>query len=136
MFTIGKVYNRRKDLHKVYGGNSQSGIAPCAKHPIVFIFTSPTGKKHGYRDHWLSETVFQYTGEGQYGDMELVRGNRAIVNHVKDGRQLHLFEDVGHGDYRYLGEMAYLDHEVVRGEDTDKNSRNMIVFRLQRVHSK
>lgn len=133
MFTEGKIYNRRKDLHEKFGGNTQSGIAPCASHPIVFIFTSPSGKKHGYQDRWLSDTVFQYTGEGQYGDMELLRGNQAIQSHIEKDRELHLFQKVESGQYRYIGKFEYMDHETLSGEDTDQNRRKMIVFRLKKI---
>lgn len=133
MFTIGKTYHRRNELHKKYGGNQQSGISACAKYPIVFLFTSPRGKEHGYRDRWLSNVIFQYTGEGLYGDMELIRGNRAIQNHKEDGRELHLFQQIDIGQYVYSGRFEYVDHEVKSGEDTDRNSRKMIIFRLKKV---
>jgi hypothetical protein len=58
----------------------------------VFLFTGPAGENHGYRDGWLSETQFSYSGEGQLGDMEMARGNRAIQQHEAVGRELHLFE--------------------------------------------
>lgn len=134
MFEIGKIYHRRTDLHSKYGGNPQSGIAPCANYPIVFLFTSPRGEEHGYKDGWISDTVFQYTGEGQYGDMELTRGNLAIQRHKEQGRELHLFQRYGHGLYTYVGEFEYLKHEIRSGDDTDKNRRKMIVFYLKKCN--
>ncbi|MCS6851676.1 MAG: hypothetical protein NZ700_10975 [Gemmataceae bacterium] len=41
----------------------------------MFLFTAPGGEQYGYQDGWLSTTQFSYTGEGQVGDMEMVRGN-------------------------------------------------------------
>ena len=46
MFEINKLY-RRSELHDQYGGNRQGGIANCANHPIIFIFTGKSGKGHG-----------------------------------------------------------------------------------------
>ena len=81
MFERNATYHRRTDLHGRFGGNAQSGIAPCAEHPYVFLFTAPAGEQYGYQDSWLSTTEFSYTGEGQVGDMEMARGNRAIQRH-------------------------------------------------------
>ena len=78
MFKTGKIYNRKSDLHGLYGGNRQSGITPCAVHPIIFLFSSPIGRIHGYEDKYISDQVYQYCGEGQFGDMEFRRGNLAI----------------------------------------------------------
>src|SRR5262245_43199781 len=99
MFQRGKTYHRRTEIHTPYGGNGQSGIAPCAEHPYVFLFSSPAGEQYGYRDGWLSALEFSYTGEGQVGDMEMFRGNRAIRDHQSDGRELHLFDKTDRSGY-------------------------------------
>lgn len=38
--------------------------------------------------------------------MEFVRGNKAILNHVEDGRNLFLFEYVESGHVRFVGQMV------------------------------
>jgi hypothetical protein len=48
---MGERY-RRRHLHDWYGGNRQSGIAPSADYPFVFLFTSPTGSQYGYVDEF------------------------------------------------------------------------------------
>ena len=132
VFERGKVYHRRADIHARYGGNGQSGIAPCANYPLVLLFTGPAGENHGYRDGWTSETDFLYSGEGQLGDMEMARGNRSIRNHEVDGRELHLFEKTDRrGYYRYLGRFRYVSHEIRRGQDTEGNDRSQIMFTLK-----
>jgi hypothetical protein len=133
MFRSGRLYNRQKELHNKYGGNRQSGIAPCANHPIVFLFTSSTGRLHGYRDGFISDTEYKYTGEGQLGDMELSRGNLAIKNHVSKGRNLFLFKKEHNGDYSYVGQFRYKRHSFESGIDTDENDRRMIVFTLEKI---
>ncbi|MDQ3322135.1 MAG: HNH endonuclease, partial [Acidobacteriota bacterium] len=107
MFKKDVIYNRRKDLHEPFGGNQQSGIASCNKHPYVFLFSAPAGEEFGYKDGWISDEEFVYTGEGQRGDMQFVRGNRAIQDHLANGKQLHLFEHYRMGEYKYLGEFQY-----------------------------
>jgi 5-methylcytosine-specific restriction protein A len=136
VFERDKTYHRRADLHARFGGNAQSGIAPCADHPYVFLFTAPAGEQYGYEDGWLSPTQFSYTGEGQLGDMEMARGNRAILQHTTDGRELHLFEKTDRsGYYRYLGQFRYAGHQVQRGTDADGDDRNKIVFTLETVEA-
>lgn len=134
MFDRGKTYNRRTDIHAPYGGNTQSGIAPCANHPYVFLFTGPAGEQYGYQDVWLSATQFSYTGEGQLGNMQMARGNLAIHQHAHDGRELHLFEKTDRsGHYRYLGQFRYLNHQVRQGNDVGGDNRIQIVFTLELV---
>jgi 5-methylcytosine-specific restriction enzyme A len=82
MFTIGQTYHRQSDIHDKFGGNRQSGIAACSEHPFVFLFHTPKGESFGYKDGWISATEYLYSGEGQTGDMELARGNKAIRDHV------------------------------------------------------
>ncbi len=79
MFIVGNLYNRKKDIHYKYGGNQYSGIAPCAGHPYVFLFSSPQGEEYGYQDDWLTDQKYQYTGEGQFGKMEMERGNKVQI---------------------------------------------------------
>ena len=131
MFERGMRYHRQTDLHDRFGGNRQSGIAPCATHPFVFLFSSPRGEEFGYRDDWISPAEYSYTGEGQSGDMEMARGNRAIMAHEAAGRELHLFEKAGGGTYQYLGQFRYVSHQVRQGPDVDGQSRSQILFRLE-----
>lgn len=139
-FEINRVYDRKAEIHGPFGGSRQSGIAPSNVADAIFIFTGPSGAQFGYED---SETVdedggttFLYTGEGQTGDMQFIRGNRAILEHSRDGRALHLFRTVGKGKgQRYLGEFVYADHKIIDGEDRQKNPRKIIVFSLVSVRT-
>lgn len=130
-FSLGKVYDRRTDIHHPFGGSYQSGIAPSSKARAIFIFTGDSGEQYGYTDHRDERGVFFYSGEGQAGDMTFTRGNLAILNHVKDGRALHLFKSLGKGKgQEYLGEHAYVDHLIKRGLDKKGKERDVIVFQL------
>ena len=74
-FDIGQTYRRQTDIHDVYGGGRQSGISPSADHPFIFIFSGSTGEAFGYEDGWQeAEQTFLYSGEGQLGDMDFIRG--------------------------------------------------------------
>src|SRR5580700_5976651 len=93
----------RRTLHDRFGGGRQGGISPSRVSPNIFIFTAASGMQHGYADGWKDDACFHYTGEGQYGDQRMVRGNDAILNHVRRGRKLRLFKGAG-GPVTYEGE--------------------------------
>ena len=92
MFAVGQTYSRRKDIHAVYGGQQQGGISTPSSHNLIFIFTGESGTTYGYKDEFRPDGTFWYTGEGQKGDMEMIRGNKAIRDHQKEGKIIHLFE--------------------------------------------
>jgi 5-methylcytosine-specific restriction enzyme A len=105
-FERGKTYSRRIDIHQVFGGQEQGGICTPKNAPFVFLFTGESGENHGYSDGWRGE-LFDYTGEGQRGDMEFIRGNKAIRDHAEDGKDLLLFQSLSEkGKYRFLGAFA------------------------------
>lgn len=136
MFVPGQVYHRRSDIHAKYGGQEQGGISTPRNYPYIFLFSSDSGEQHGYQDGWLDgdRSLFRYSGEGQRGDMQMLRGNLAIKNHAENGKELHLFEKVSNGRYRYAGEMEYVTHNLEeRVVDTDGHTRTSIVFTLRRV---
>lgn len=126
---------KRTDLHAQYGGSGQGGISPSLKSLNVLIFTDPkTGEQHGYFDGWQADGLFHYTGEGQRGDQQMVRGNRAILEHRMTGRALHVFE--GSKDVvRYMGEFSLDEQEPCYETDAPETGdgpvRKVIVFRLR-----
>jgi 5-methylcytosine-specific restriction enzyme A len=97
----------------------------------VFLFTGDTGEQYGYKDDWTPDGVFLYTGEGQIGDMQFVRGNKAIRDHAANGKDLLLFEALGKGrGIRYKGSFACASWEKGAGLDKERNTRQVIVFHL------
>jgi len=69
----------------------------------LLLFTGHAGTQHGYDDGW-ADGVFCYFGEGQTGDMEFIRGNRAIRDHAAEGKDLLVFQMLGKGQgVRFLG---------------------------------
>ena len=130
-YRIGQVYNRREDIHAVLGGQQQGGIATPASSPVIVLFTGEAGEQHGYADGWDGSGVFHYTGEGQIGPMEFLRGNRAIRDHASDGKDLLLFEATAkRGMYRFLGRFDCANWEIRDRPDRDGNTRPAIVFHL------
>jgi len=132
MFEVGQQY-RRRALHELYGGQEQGGISTPSSHPFIFLFSSPRGAEHGYVDGPKPNGQYLYTGEGQRGDMEFIRGNRSIRDHLSDKKALFLFEQTQPGFVRFYGEMAYHSHYEKIGPDTEGRPRKVIVFVLERV---
>lgn len=130
-FEVGQVYNRRRDLHEQYGGQRQGGMSTPSAYPVIFLFTGEGGAEHGYRDEFKPDGTYHYTGEGQRGDMTFVRANRALRDHQTDGKRVHLFEALGDGNVRYIGEATYLGHHHEERPDTDGHPRQAIVFELE-----
>lgn len=123
----------RVDLHDRYGGADQGGISPCRPTPNVLVFSDPdVGHQHGYFDHWEGD-VFHYCGEGQKGDQEMKRGNKAILEHEEQGRALRVFAGVG-GEVTYVGEFELHPEQAWyydRAPESDGDAmRDVIMFRL------
>lgn len=136
-FVLGADYDRRTDIHAPFGGSAQSGISPSSAFPVIFLFTGETGDQYGYRDGPTPAGTFLYTGEGQVGDMQLVRGNKAIYEHAANGKTLHLFEAlISPRKQRYLGEHTLIRAHTDRtGPDRNGVVRKLIVFELQAGNS-
>lgn len=136
-YQIGALYSRATEIHDRYGGQRRGGISTPASSKVVIIFTGEAGKQHGYTDFWDEHGFFHYFGEGQSGDMRMVGGNRAILSHGADGKQLLLFQMMGKGlPYRYLGAFQFVDYYLKADvPDTSGALRTALVFRLEPLAS-
>ena len=132
MFVRGQVY-RRRDLHhrSKFGGQQQGGISTPANHNVILLFTGKQDEQDGYSDGWTAEGVFLYTGEGQRGDMEFNRGNRALLEHTDNRKDVHLFAYTQQqGFVQYEGQMVCSGYHYHPALDVENNARRTIVFEL------
>lgn len=133
LFVPEQLYNRRRDIHGRFGGQEQGGMMTPAQHKLIFLVTGNSGRQHGYEDRWSDDgkTLF-YFGEGQEGDMKFTKGNLALRDHVSNGEDVHVFEEVPSksGYLRYRGQMVYTGSEWVDAPDTKQNMRKAIRFEL------
>lgn len=127
-FAPGGIY-RRKTIHDEFGGQRFGGISTPANADFAFLFTGKPGAAFGYQDEWITPDTFAYTGEGQDGDMEWVRGNLAIVARSPD---IHLFTILGDGFVKYGHQMFYASHEYREGRDKHGYVRRLVVFHLRK----
>jgi 5-methylcytosine-specific restriction enzyme A len=131
-FIPGKVY-KRTDIHNKYGGSGWGGIAVSAKYPYIFIFSLQSGEQHGYKDQWENDDVFSYTSEGQIGDMQFIRGNLALRDHVKSGKRIFLFTEFKKAYVKFDAELEFVTYDFFQGQDREGHQRNAIKFFFKRV---
>jgi 5-methylcytosine-specific restriction enzyme A len=132
-FVVHKIY-KRSLIHDQYGGNRQGGIAASARYPYIFIFSGKSGHQHGYKDQWENRDVFSYTGEGQQSDMQFVKGNLALRDHMKSGKRIFLFTEAplrSHVIFETEVELREFDFFIA--PDRDGEDRTAIKFFFQRV---
>ncbi|QQD77249.1 hypothetical protein I8920_05835 [Curtobacterium sp. YC1] len=131
---VGRTLPRR-ELHEIVGGGSwQNGIAPVRSTPDILVFTDPvSGAAHGYdRFEGLREDgTYAYTGEGQRGDQQFVRGNRILRDSAEDGRVVRLFRTSGR-NATYVGPFTLGDpaFDVRQIPSSDGPLRAGIIFNL------
>lgn len=98
----------------------------------MLLFHTEEGSQQFYDDGFDSEGVYWYSGMGALGDMEWNHANRAVRDHLKDGRDLYLFERAQRQGG--LWSLAHLMHCIGHREDTRKDRegalRKAIVFGL------
>ncbi len=131
-FIPSQLY-KRSLIHDEYGGNRQGGISPSAKVPYIFIFSGKSGAQYGYRDGWDNHNIFSYTGEGQAGDMQFIRGNLALKEHLNIGKRVFLFEIEGSGLVKFISEMEFYDADYFETPDKNGSNRIGIRFFLKRI---
>lgn len=129
MFEVGREYRRRDDIHGPHGGQQQGGISTPKDKPFIFLFTGG-GEDYGYGDDW-KDGIFHYSGEGQVGPMEWAGGNRAIRDHVAEGKDLHLFKNLGKGrGVRYIGQFVCSGWHEEQAKDREGGLRRGFIFHL------
>ena len=62
--------------------------------------------------------------------MTFTSGNKAIRDSTANGKELHLFANIGHGLVRYLGDFTCSSYEWTETSDTNGNLRKAIAFHL------
>ncbi|WP_159014450.1 HNH endonuclease signature motif containing protein [Acidisoma sp. S159] len=130
-FVIHQSYVRRLDIHQPFGGQQQGGISTPAKLPGIFLFTGHGAGIVGYRDEFQADGSLRYTGQGRVGDMRMVAGNAAILDHSARGRDLLVLSQTKKGSrVRFEGLFVCAGWEIERQPDINGQERDAIVFNL------
>ena len=123
---------KRSELHDHFGGSRQSGISPSAKTNIIFIFSAGTGEQYGYFDGWR-DGRFYYTGEGQLGDQQFERGNKALLKHIENSMRVLLMQESARTYVRYVADLVCVDYSYVQTHDKNSDNRRAIVFVFEKA---
>lgn len=129
-FERGRIYNRKDDIHRVFGGQPQGGIITPADAAVVVAITGEKGIGHGYNDRVLPDETFEYFGAGRFGPMSMTDRNKGLFEHSQNGKSLLLFRDEKRKQLRFLGEYVCDAFEWRDAPDESKNLRPAIVFKL------
>ena len=129
-FERGCIYNRKSDIHDVFGGQQQGGIITPAEAAVVIAITGEKGIGHGYDDRELPDSTFEYFGAGRLGPMKLTDRNKGLLEHSQNGKSLLLFRDESRKRLRFLGEYICDGFEWRDAPDESKAIRPAIVFKL------
>jgi hypothetical protein len=127
---------RRVEVHERFGGSRQGGICPAPKSSSILLFTDPNrGPENGYQDGWGDDGCYYYSGQGREGDQVMDKNNLAVLRHVQDRRELHLFESVkGQRSFvQRVGQFVLSPDDPwfsVDAPDQNGEIRRMFVFRL------
>ena len=135
----------RKEIHAAFGGRLQGAISPTKDHGI-FVFLSlrhgPNLDPHLPVNAMGGDGFLHLLGEGNSGDQTFTQSNRALLEHKRDGRPIHVFAsrtaiyDGPKADehFRYLGQYE-IDNDrpyyLVDSPDKRGQARRVIVFRLR-----
>lgn len=135
---LGKTLKRR-EVHARYGGQMQGGISTPVDSENILIFTDPrSGSKYGYDKHegLREDGSYAYTGEGQIGDQQFVRGNKSILDSPKNGKTIRIFTvhgtSVTYAGGFTLGEPEYEEKQAL---DVEGKLRKVIIFNLVPINA-
>ena len=86
-----------------------------------------------YHDKWTADGDYIYSGEGRVGDQVMAKGNLAIKNAARDGREIHLFVKFSPQEYYYQGVFVLVDYAYEDDRDENGDIRKEYKFRLRKV---
>jgi len=113
------------EIHKSRNGIYQS------RGRLVSLLTDFGRINPCYPDfHGDSTDVIHYTGSGRRGDQKLDSANRAMLDAIKSGHAVPLFNKLGVNRWEFLGEWLVVAGDYVRDENRD---RMVWKFTLQRT---
>lgn len=108
--------------------SAAGGMVPRPDHNALLLITHPGGgKSFDYEDYWDGSDLI-YTGRGKTGDQALSGANGDVAGNLKT---LHVFENSGPKQLRYLGEAISVGSWPARGTGDDGNERTIHRFRLR-----
>jgi 5-methylcytosine-specific restriction protein A len=65
--------------------------------------------------------------------MKFLRGNLAIKDHLRNGKELHVFKQQEKAKVKYIGQMVYIESHFKPGHDKHGDNRQIIIFELEPI---
>ncbi len=129
-FAPGDVLTNRHLMDFFRVGNMR-GIRISKTTGAVLVISSVSNAL--YKDRW-QDSVFEYTGEGRYGDQDMTGGNLAIADSPRSGAPLLLFFKRATNAYEFQGEVRLMgEPRAEQQEDEHGLVRRVWVFALAAV---
>lgn len=125
------VHQQIAGLHPAAkGGNTQSGISYDDQAKVVMFVSGGSKHDQPYFDGWVGGH-FQYSGQGQSGDMRWDTYNSRVLNHEELGYELHGFHKPdSKGPLHYMGEFRCAGYFPEKQQGADGKPRQAIMFLL------
>jgi 5-methylcytosine-specific restriction protein A len=135
-------FYHKKEIQQNFGVGAFGGIRVNTKRNLVVIFIDalPARKitsygKNIYHDKYDKNAgLYFYTGQGQLGDQQLLRGgNKWLFNAISNSKiKVHLLRQYyPGGKHEYLGIVRVLRYNEETQEDANSNKRKVIIFTLE-----
>ena len=109
------------------------GINPTDSTVVLISVIKKGGGHFVYHDKWTADGDYIYSGEGRVGDQNMTRGNLAIKNAARDGKEIHLFVKFSPEEYYYQGVFVLTDYTYEDDKDEKGNIRKEYKFRLRKA---
>lgn len=109
------------------------GINPTDSTVVLISVIKKGGGYFVYHDKWSANGDYIYSGEGKVGDQIMAKGNLAIKNAARDGREIHLFVKFSPQEYYYQGVFVLVDYAYEDDRDENGDIRKEYKFRLRKV---
>ena len=109
------------------------GINPTDSTVVLISVIKKGGGYFVYHDKWSADGDYIYSGEGRVGDQIMAKGNLAIKNAARDGREICLFVKFSPQEYYYQGVFVLVDYAYEDDRDENGDIRKEYKFRLRKV---
>lgn len=132
-----QLFENRKQISNILGGDVQKGIAKSNKINAILMFTN---EEELYTDYFYPKGTYEncmYTGIGRIGHQDNLENNMynlnmAILTHKEAKKHLLIFEKRNES-YHFIGEYQLVEtHQNVQ-PDEKNNLRRVFVFHLKKI---
>ncbi|MEM3578757.1 MAG: YDG/SRA domain-containing protein [Candidatus Bathyarchaeia archaeon] len=114
-----------------YSGNLKTGI----RHVVLTTVLDKTPDEiveNPYNDRFEGGSLL-YTGEGRFGDQQMTKGNLVLQMQMEKRFPVFVFEKKALGRYAFLGQYNVVAVQMEKQLDASGKTRNVFVFRLEKV---